>query len=78
MAAEMNRVGVAAYVPRMNTHGVDSNLTRMEADLHRELSEAEAEGTGKAESTGDGTGDDAQRGAQWGGGKPKKKTGAKS
>lgn len=69
MAAEMKRVGVAAYVPRMNTHGVDSNLTRMEADLHRELSE-ESTGAGEIEGATEGNGA-AQ--AQWGGGKPAKK-----
>lgn len=56
MAAEMNRVGVQAYVPRMNTHGVDSNLTRMEADVHKELSEE----AGEANNTGTGA-----PGAKW-------------
>lgn len=44
MVADMQRRGVQAFVPRMNTHGVDSQLTRMEAEVARELQQAEGDG----------------------------------
>lgn len=46
MVADMHRRGVQAFVPRMNSHGVDSQLSRMEADVQRELEEEAAKHAG--------------------------------